>query len=82
MLEDITKDQFVVIRIKGMHCHKCETMVQKSIRRLPGVREVEVDFPTAQASVLYDSTQITISDLLQAVTQVGYQPTGFVKNDS
>ena len=41
------KDDLAVIRIEGMHCHRCEQTIQKSLKRLAGVHEVEVDFPSA-----------------------------------
>lgn len=82
MAEHIQRDQLVVIRIEGMHCHKCEVAIQKSVKRLAGVNEVEVDFPTSQASVLFDSSKVAIQDLMNAVTQAGYRATGFTRNDS
>lgn len=75
------KDHLAVIRIGGMHCHRCEQSIQKAIRRLDGVHEVEVDFPSAQASVLYDPAMVTIADLMEAVTQAGYRATGFTHSD-
>lgn len=82
MSANLQVDNLVVIRIEGMHCHKCEQAIQKALKRLPGVHEVEVDFPTTQASVLFDGAQIAISELMQAVNQAGYKATGFVKNQS
>lgn len=82
MPAETEKDHLAVIRIEGMHCHKCEQTIQKSIKRLPGVREVEVDFPTSQASVLFDPQAVTVADLMQAVVQAGYRPTGFVHNET
>lgn len=81
MAQEPARDHLVVIRIEGMHCHKCEQAIQRSIKRLPGVSEVEVDFPTSQASVLFDPGQIAVSDLMQAVVQAGYKATGFTRND-
>ena len=46
------------------------------------VSEVEVDFPTSQASVLFDPAQVNISDLMHAVTQAGYKAAGFTRNES
>lgn len=76
------RDDLAVIRIEGMHCHKCQETIQKALKRLPGVHEVEVDFPSAQASVLFDPAKVAVSDLMQAVTLAGYRPTGFVRNDA
>jgi Cu+-exporting ATPase len=81
MAAELEHDHLVVIRIEGMHCHKCEQSIQKSLKRLPGVNEVEVDFPTSQASVLFDPKSVTIADLMQAVDQAGYRAVGFVRNN-
>ena len=82
MAAEVQRDHLAVIRIDGMHCHKCEQALQKALKRPNGVHEVEVDFPTAQASVLFDPNAVTIADLMAAVTQAGYRPTGFVRNDT
>jgi copper chaperone CopZ len=82
MAQQPARDHLVVIRIEGMHCHKCEQTIQRSLKRLPGVSEVEVDFPTSQASVLFDPAQVNISDLMHAVTQAGYKAAGFTRNES
>jgi Cu+-exporting ATPase len=79
MAQDVGGDQFVIIRIDGMHCHKCEQAIQKSLTQLPGVHEVEVDFNSAQASVLYDQQQVTIKELTDAVTDAGYHVAGFTQ---
>lgn len=76
------RDHLVVIRIEGMHCHKCEQSIQRSLKRLPGVSEVEVDFPSSQASVLFDPSKVAVSDLMQAVAQAGYKAAGFTRNDA
>lgn len=81
MIQDPPRDQLVVIGIEGMHCHRCEQTIQKSLKRLAGVTEVEVDFPTAQASVLFDASKVAVSDLMRAVTQAGYKAVGFTRND-
>ena len=79
MAEDVGGDQLVIIRIEGMHCHKCEVAIQKSLTRLPGVHEVEVDFNSGQASVLYDREQVTVKELTDAVTEAGYHVAGFTQ---
>ncbi len=82
MVKDVSRDQFVLIRIDGMHCHKCERAIQRSMLALPGVHEVEVDFASGQASVLYDAHAVTIPQLIQAVTDAGYRPNGFTQGDA
>ena len=77
MSTDVSHDQLVLIRVEGMHCHKCEVAIRKSMTALPGVHEVEVDFNSGLASVLFDQAQVTIPQLMQAVEQAGYHASGF-----
>jgi copper chaperone CopZ len=77
MAQDVAHDQLAVIRIEGMHCHKCEQKIQKSLLANPGVHEVEVDFNSGQASVLFDKSTVTVGQLIEAVNQAGYRPGGY-----
>jgi len=77
MGDDVGADQLAIIRIEGMHCHRCEQTVQKAVMAQPGVHEVEVDFNSAQASVLYDHSQVTVKSLTDAIADAGYTVTGF-----
>ena len=72
-------DQFVLIRIEGMHCHRCQQAIQKALQRTDGVFEAEVDFPTRQASILYDPTRVSVADLVGAIGEAGYRTTGFTQ---
>ena len=77
MPDDVGADQLAIISIHGMHCHKCEMTVQKALMQHPGVHEVEVDFNSAQASVLYDHDQVTVKTLTDTISEAGYTVTGF-----
>ncbi|MGD1277050.1 MAG: heavy metal-associated domain-containing protein [Tepidisphaeraceae bacterium] len=81
MAQDVTHDQLAVIRIEGMHCHKCEESIRKSLAAQTGVHEVEVDFNTGQASVLFDPRVLPLSRLMESVKQAGYRATGFTLGD-
>jgi copper chaperone CopZ len=77
MADDVGADQLAIIRIEGMHCHKCNDTVQKALMQHEGVHEVEVDFHSAQASVLYDHSQVTVKTLTDAIADAGYRVVGF-----
>jgi Cu+-exporting ATPase len=81
MAADVSRDQLALIRIEGMHCHKCEHAIRKALTRHPGVHEVEVDFPSGQASVLYDRGAVTVRQLMESVNEAGYHATGFTQQD-
>jgi Cu+-exporting ATPase len=82
MSPDVTRDQLAVIRIEGMHCHKCEQSIQKTLQSFAGVHEVEVDFNSGQASVLFDRGSVTVKQLMEAVEQAGYRATGFTQGEA
>ena len=82
MSAEVARDQFAVIRIEGMHCHKCELTIQKLLSQYPGVHEVEVDFASGQASVLFDRGAVSISKLMEAVNEAGYRATGFTQGQA
>lgn len=82
MSAEVPRDQFAVIRIEGMHCHKCEQAIQKLLAQHPGVHEVEVDFASGQASVLFDRGSVSISKLMEAVNGAGYHATGFTQGQA
>ncbi|MGD0541846.1 MAG: heavy metal-associated domain-containing protein [Tepidisphaeraceae bacterium] len=75
----VAKDQLAVIRIDGMHCHRCEQTIRTAISAKPGVHEVEVDFNSRQASVLFDPANVKVSELMAVVDEVGYRAVGFTQ---
>src|SRR5512141_2348642 len=82
MAEPTNADQFVMIKIEGMHCHRCQQAIKRALQSFEGVHEVEVDFPSGQASVLYDPNTVTIRQLVDAIAQTGYRATGFTQGQS
>jgi Cu+-exporting ATPase len=76
---DVSNDHLVLIRIEGMHCHKCERAIQQVLTAYHGVHEVEVDFASGQASVLLDRDQISVKELMDAVESAGYRAVGFTQ---
>ena len=82
MSNDVGADQLAIIRIEGMHCHKCEQAIQKALLQHRGVHEVEVDFNSGQASVLYDHNKVDAKTLTDSVTEAGYQVSGFIQRQA
>ena len=76
-MADVSGDQFALIKIEGMHCHRCEQAIQQALLALPGVHEVEVDFASGQASVLFDHSAVVVSQLIDSINAAGYRATGF-----
>lgn len=74
-------DHLVLIQIEGMHCHRCEQAIQRALGSFSGVREVEVDFPSGQASVLHEQGSVTSQQLMEAVNAAGYRARSFIERE-
>jgi copper chaperone CopZ len=81
-MENVGHDQLVLIRVEGMHCHKCEMTLQRALSRLNGVHEVEVDFNSSLVSVLHDQESVSIAQLMDVVNEAGYHAAGFTQRDT
>jgi Cu+-exporting ATPase len=71
-----TEKREVLLNIVGMTCSACAATIEKSINSLDGVESVFVNIATDKARVEYDPSLVSIFDLRQAVTDVGYDVAG------
>lgn len=62
------KEKFTVT---GMTCSACQAHVDKAVRKLPGVCEVNVNLLGGSMSVDHDDT-VTAQTIVEAVTKAGY----------
>lgn len=62
-----TKSKMVSIDIDGMHCSSCAVLIEKSLKKTPGVLQASVNFSSEQAMVKIDPMTASKSELLKAV---------------
>jgi len=77
----------VDLPIAGMSDAADARRVEETLGAFPGVRRAFVNFATGKASVEYDPQAVSISRIMERITQAGYQPVaparmGFVVDDS
>ncbi|MGC9445183.1 MAG: heavy metal translocating P-type ATPase [Candidatus Methanospirareceae archaeon] len=60
------------LKISGMTCATCATTIQKSLLSKDGVADADVNLGTESASIAYDPSRVTLTDLERAVTDAGY----------
>ena len=65
--------QQITLSISGMTCTNCAQTIEKVIGKLQGIYSIRVNFPLKQARVDYDNEQITVSSLIKAIQQSGYE---------
>ncbi|MDI6870885.1 MAG: heavy metal translocating P-type ATPase [Bacillota bacterium] len=74
----------VELKLVGMNCASCANRIEKTLAGLRGVSKAVVNFATEKATVEYDPLQVKITDMLRAVSDLGYKAvelTGKVDTD-
>lgn len=72
----MTDTNKVVIGIGGMHCAMCVKTVERALNALAGVRAASVNLATEKAQLVYDSAQVTLTDIQKAIEATGYRYLG------
>ncbi len=67
---DGTRETFLLI--DGIRCGGCALNVERSLQRLSGVSNAEVNFSTHRARVAWDGSRLKLADILKAVEAAGY----------
>lgn len=60
------------ITIQGMHCASCASNTERALKRLPGVKEVNVSVMTNKAIIDVDE-KVPEEELKKAVSRAGYK---------
>ncbi len=63
----------VTISIGGMTCASCVRTIERNLLKLDGVLEAQVNLATERATVTFLSTQVTLPEIQQLITGIGYE---------
>jgi len=70
------------LSITGMHCQSCVAIIERSIKKLDGIKNVFVNLTTEIATIEYDELKLKEHDLIRAINKGGYKASIIVKNES
>ncbi len=59
-------------KIKGMHCASCAGIIEKTVKKIPGVESAKVNYGTETARVSFDGAKTNPHHLSQAIEPLGY----------
>lgn len=69
--------QTVDFPVEGMRCDACANKLQKTLASLSGVQEVSVSFDERRARVAFETSEIHINRLEDAIREAGFKtPSG------
>ena len=64
-----------VLTMQNMTCGLCPVTVKKSLEKVAGVSQVQIDFDAKTAKVTFDADKTTVSALVHATTEAGFPST-------
>src|SRR6266702_4338198 len=67
------EESHTVFALEGMTCASCAMRTEKGLKKLPGVKDANVNLATEQATVTYNPEQVGIEQMVQKVETVGYK---------
>ncbi len=68
-----TQNARAEIKVAGMTCVMCVKTVEKSLCRLPGISDAQVNLGSETATVEYDPERLKLVDMERAIRDAGYE---------
>lgn len=62
----------ISLSVTGMTCANCALNIERGLRKLKGVSEVNVNFASEKASVTFDTSQLHAVDVVHKISSTGY----------
>ncbi|NOX33750.1 MAG: copper-translocating P-type ATPase [Deltaproteobacteria bacterium] len=63
----------LTLPITGMSCANCAANITRTVSKLPGVKQANVNFAAEQALVSYDSDKIRSSQIISRIQDIGFK---------
>jgi len=61
------------VNIQGMHCSSCANIIERSLKKVPGVGQASVNFAAEKANIIYDESQVKPQILIEIIKKLGYK---------
>ena len=69
---DLVTPERVIIPVTGMTCAACQSFVERTLARRPGVQDASVNLMMHSATVIFDPTVTSVSALVEDIRRTGY----------
>jgi len=68
----MSKTKEIALPITGMHCANCSLTIERTVKKLPGVEEANVNYANEKALVRFDLDVLDENAIIQKIRDVGY----------
>jgi len=67
-----SESQKLTIPVKGMNCASCAITIRKTLSKVPGVINCDVNYGNEKAKIEFDTSQTTVEELSKKIEPFGY----------
>lgn len=78
----MTQEKQSSFSISGMHCASCAAIIERSVKKLPGIKDIHVNFAAEKGRVRFDVGQTSEAEIAKAVSKAGYTAEFVAKEDA
>lgn len=64
----------VSIKVLGMDSPHCAMVVQGALKKLEGVKNIDVDFSNKRAKMVFETAKTNVQEIFKVITDAGYKP--------
>jgi Cu+-exporting ATPase len=65
-------DDKITLPVTGMTCANCAMNIERTVKKLKGVSDAQVNFAAEQASISFDPGQLQVKDVVEKIDASGY----------
>ena len=69
----VAKDATAQLKVPAMDCAACTVVIRKALTQTRGVRNVDLNVEKRTATVVYEDTQLTQSEIRKTIEKAGFK---------
>ncbi len=66
-------DLETTLRLEKIRCAACVWLCEQHLRRSPGVKDVQINYVTQKAKIIFSPNQVSLARLLFEIERIGYE---------
>jgi Cu+-exporting ATPase len=71
-IDKLEKTERVNLSLSDMHCASCAGIIERAVKKLPGIFGVNVNFASEKAQIVYNAHLVDVDKIIDAIKKAGY----------
>jgi len=65
----VKRESFI---LTGMHCTSCAQIIERQVKKLPGIEEANANYGAEKATITFDADQVSVDQITGTIKKAGY----------